>query len=56
MTRDWGDQPWVRPYRRAVVELDPDKLPERIKIAEQAIQARLAELGDSGDILATHRK
>lgn len=37
---------WDSLYVNALLEPDEDRLPERIKAAESAINARLQELGD----------
>lgn len=38
--------PWQKLYEEAALELDPEKLADRIRLAEEAISARLRELGD----------
>jgi hypothetical protein len=50
MKRPWADQPWFQSYELAVLEEDLSKLPDQIRVAEAAIQARTAEL-DPRDIL-----
>ena len=42
------DKPWFEVYKGAVLELDPQKLPERIVAAKEAMQLRLKEIqGDT---------
>jgi hypothetical protein len=38
---------WVELYRRALLELDPGRLPTRVQEARQAIERRLKELTPS---------
>jgi hypothetical protein len=38
------EQAWVGLYRSALLELDLDKLPEKIDAATRAVEARLHEL------------
>jgi hypothetical protein len=51
MTRPWEHQPWVEPYQRAINEANTATLPERIQTAESAIEARIAELTKSREVL-----
>jgi hypothetical protein len=37
---------WRELYRAAILEVHPDKLQERVKLAEEAIRARTALNGD----------
>lgn len=42
------DNPWFEVYEAALLELDSEKLPERILAAKEAVQLRLKEIqGDS---------
>jgi len=42
-------QRWLTLYKAALLELDPDKMPERIVLANKALQERSQELqGSSG--------
>ncbi len=44
------NQSWKELYRNAILEIDRDKLPERIAAAEEALIARARELfQESGD-------
>lgn len=38
--------PWQKLYEEAALELDTERLADRIRLAEEAISARLRELGD----------
>jgi hypothetical protein len=40
---------WQKPYLDAMLEMNPDRLKERVASAEAAIQLRLRELADSPD-------
>jgi hypothetical protein len=40
---------WQKPYLDAMLEMNPDRLKDRIASAEAAIQLRLRELPDSPD-------
>lgn len=41
-------KPWFEVYKAAVLELDPQKLPNRIVAAKEAVQLRLKEIqGDT---------
>ena len=40
---------WQKPYLDAMLEMDPDRLKDRVASAEAAIQLRLRELADSPD-------
>jgi hypothetical protein len=40
---------WQKPYLDAMLEMNPDRLKDRVACAEAAIQLRLRELGDSPD-------
>jgi hypothetical protein len=43
------DKPWFALYKAAILELDTEKLPERIVAANAAVRLRLKEIeGDSG--------
>ena len=48
MKADEHDLEWVDLYHSALLEVDYQKLPERLKLAEDAIQARLGILPVSG--------
>ena len=42
------DKPWFEVYKAAMLELDPEKLPERIVAAKGAVQLRLKDIqGDT---------
>lgn len=42
------DKPWFDAYRAAILELDLQKLPERINAAREAVRSRLKDIeGDS---------
>lgn len=43
------DKPWFDVYKIAILELDAEKLPERIVAANEAIQLRLKELEGDAD-------
>ena len=43
---------WQKPYLDAMLEMNPDRLRDRVASAEAAIQLRLRELADSPDSLA----
>ena len=45
----WDDQPWMRSYESAVLEVDAGKLAQRIQMAQAAISTRLVELTKSTD-------
>jgi hypothetical protein len=45
MTRQYV---WQEPYSAAMLELDPDKLPQRIAMAQEAIAKRLEETKNDG--------
>lgn len=49
MKADEHDLGWVDLYHSALLEVDYEKLPERLKLAEHAIQARLQNLLVSAD-------
>ena len=36
--------PWQKFYQEAALEFDKDKLPEKVRLAQEAISARLQEL------------
>ena len=40
---------WQKPYLDAMLEMNPDRLKDRVASAEAAIQLRLQELADSPD-------
>jgi hypothetical protein len=40
---------WQKPYLDAMLEINPDRLKDRVASAEAAIQLRLRELADSPD-------
>jgi hypothetical protein len=40
---------WQKPYLDAMLEMNPDRLQDRVACAEAAIQLRLRELADSPD-------
>jgi hypothetical protein len=40
---------WQKPYLDAMLEMNPDRLKDRVAFAEAAIQLRLRELADSPD-------
>src|ERR1700704_1379395 len=40
---------WQKPYLEAMLEINPDRLKDRVASAEAAIQLRLRELADSPD-------
>lgn len=42
-------QPWYQLYASAVVELDPERLTERVKATEAAIHSRLRDLQYDSD-------
>jgi hypothetical protein len=41
---------WKDTYRKALLEKDPKRLVDAIRLAESAIQARLQELATSSDV------
>ena len=43
---------WQKPYLDAMLEINPDRLKDRVASAETAIQLRLRELADSPDAQA----
>src|SRR5216684_8338208 len=43
---------WQKPYLDAMLEMNPDRLKERVACAEAAIELRLRELADSPDAQA----
>ena len=43
---------WQKPYLDAMLEMNPDRLKDRVASAETAIHLRLRELADSPDSLA----
>ena len=47
--QDLNDSGWQKPYLDAMLEMNPDRLKDRVASAEAAIQLRLRELGDSPD-------
>lgn len=49
MTRRWEHQAWADPYRRAILELNPTRLPARIHTARFAVWARIGSLKGSAD-------
>lgn len=51
MTRPWEHQAWVEPYQRAINEANTATLPKHIQTAESAIEARIAELTKSREVL-----
>jgi hypothetical protein len=44
MTEPWEEQPWIEPYRLALVETNPSKMLDRIETAKAAIKSRIEEL------------
>jgi hypothetical protein len=46
---DLKSSSWQRPYLDAMLEMNPDRLKDRITCAEAAIQLRLEELAGSPD-------
>ena len=56
MRKPWEDQPWLRLYRAALLELNPAKLPVSAEVAEIAIRTRVLELklsrGDNRELMA----
>jgi hypothetical protein len=42
MARAWEHHEWIEPYRAAVLEINPNKMADRIAAAESAIKARIA--------------
>jgi hypothetical protein len=49
MTNLWEKQPWIEPYRLALVETNLAKMPVRIETATSAIGMRLDELRNSSN-------
>ena len=47
--QDLNDSGWQKPYLDAMLEMNPDRLKDRVASAEAAIQLRLRELADSPD-------
>ena len=47
--RDLRYSGWQKPYLDAMLEMNPDRLKERVASAQAAIQLRLRELADSPD-------
>ena len=47
MTNPWEEQPWMEPYRLAVIETNLATMPVRIEAATSAIGMRLDELRNS---------
>jgi hypothetical protein len=47
--RDLRYSGWQKPYLDAMLEMNPDRLKDRVASAEAAIQLRLRELADSPD-------
>jgi hypothetical protein len=48
-TQDLKFPDWQREYQAALLEVDPQKLPERVKAAEVAIFRRQQALANSSD-------
>ena len=49
MKTPWECKTWANLYRAAVLELDPSKMPTKIRVARSVISARLSEIGHSVD-------
>ena len=50
------DKPWFEVYKAAMLELDPQKLPERIVAAREAVRLRLKDIeGDSDHHAERHQ-
>lgn len=47
---------WLEPYRSAILELDPKKLPAALAAAQNAVERRLHELLDAGSEGAKERQ
>jgi hypothetical protein len=47
--RDLSYSGWQKPYLDAMLEMNPDRLKDRVASAEAAIRLRLRELADSPD-------
>jgi hypothetical protein len=47
MTRPWERHPWANVYRIALLEVNPDQMPARIRVAKSVIRTRVAEVGKS---------
>lgn len=43
------DKPWFDFYKAAILELDPERLPERIVAATKAVQSRLKDIHGDPD-------
>jgi hypothetical protein len=43
------DKPWAESYVAAMLELDPQSLPERIAVAKKAVQLRIKEIDGWGN-------
>ena len=44
MTNPWVQEPWAEAYRLVLSEINPTRLPKRIKTAEIGIMERIEEL------------
>jgi hypothetical protein len=53
-TGNRASPPWRTLYEAAVLEIDSNKLPERIAEAERAIMDRMEDLNHSGDGSESH--
>ena len=49
--RPLEQHPWIESYRDELLEQDSGKLADRISVAEAAINARIAEIGNCSDLL-----
>ena len=49
MTRPWECKIWTNLYRAAVLELEPNKMPTKIRAARYVINQRLSEIRHSVD-------
>lgn len=47
---------WFEPYRSAILELDPKKLPAALEAAQNAVEGRLRELPNVGSESAKERQ
>jgi hypothetical protein len=47
--QDLNHSGWQKPYLDAMLEMNPDRLRDRVASAEAAVQLRLRELADSPD-------
>ena len=44
---DWERHPWANVYRIALLEVDPNEILARIRVAKSAVKTRIADVGKS---------